>query len=505
MSALEEGEIAADEIEAVAAVKSSRFKPDVVSDEEPIPDFTLQDMADFLVLRQKVWYDKEILHKDNPLTDDPVLREWRICNIFREQDAGTRYMLGLLDRLDEMQASHEDKLLNIMIYRLINRAEVWEEYAGTDIFSVVDVEALFDKLEAASDEGVKVGSNTWRATSLDNLRDQALSLADGLDEIYAICTSAKELRTVHAVLSRGYGIGEFVAYQIAVDLKLVFPHLKNDDWVHVGGRGARGKGGHGGSMWALRRLADSPSEDVLDVAMRLRDTQDVWVPRELYDYQPPRDRLTIEDVDNLACEFRKYWFKRHGQGSLRRYGPEPVKVRREPGQRRSSGRGTRASESSNWETPPELFKQLHEEFSFTVDAAATVENALLGRFWTPEIDALRQPWAGERVYAFPPMHELSSWTAKAKHESERSISVILAPAYTETRWFNENVAHGASEIRFVRGMMQFWENKEPRPTVFQNALMVLVYKPGIHVPSVDLEYTYPGRKPVDKAGWTGWD
>lgn len=515
MSVIDEETIADDEVESAAAKpssRSSRFKADVVSDEVEVPDFTIEDVAKFLVLRQEVWYKKEVLKEEWPLTEDPVLKSFRICNIFREQDAGTR-------RLLEMLAEHGGdpktvKALNVAVYRLLNRADTWTKYIGwiPEHAMGETLANAFVDMGVAQELGEKILTRAWRATSLETLEQQASAIYEGLDEITAIAQTARSLRTLHAVLANGYGIGDFVAYQIAVDLKLVYPNLSNEDWIHVGGKGARGRQGHGGSMWMLRRLG-LPGEDALETAIRLRDTQESWVPAELWDYSPPRERfgLTLEDVDNLACEFRKYWFRLHGLGNLQRFGPEPVHSHTRTGSRRNGGgRGTRQSEATNWETPRELFKQLDEEFNFTVDAAATAENAKCEMFWTQDDDALSQAWTGHTVYVFPPFHELGLWTYKAKEEARSGVtSVILSPAFTETRWWFENVVEDAAEIRFVRGMVQFEENGEPRDTVYQNAVAVLVYRPKPSVlidpwPRIDLAYTYPGRKPVAKSGWTGW-
>lgn len=76
---------------------------------------------------------------------------------------------------------------------------------------------------------------------------------------------------------------------------------------------------------------------------------------------------------------------------------------------------------ANWRTPPDFFEKLHAEFGFTLDAAASDENALLGRdcgyagdhcdehqcwtvgrYFTEEDDAISQDWTGERVWCNPP-------------------------------------------------------------------------------------------------------
>ncbi|MCG8711080.1 hypothetical protein JHU04_004443 [Brenneria sp. 4F2] len=56
----------------------------------------------------------------------------------------------------------------------------------------------------------------------------------------------------------------------------------------------------------------------------------------------------------------------------------------------------RSSQSSDaWQTPDRVFNNLHREFGFTIDGAASANNAKLPRFWSRHDDALRQDWGGE--------------------------------------------------------------------------------------------------------------
>lgn len=52
-----------------------------------------------------------------------------------------------------------------------------------------------------------------------------------------------------------------------------------------------------------------------------------------------------------------------------------------------------SSACDEWETPPDLFEALNEEFHFTLDACALPETAKCPRYFTPEDDGLSRPWA----------------------------------------------------------------------------------------------------------------
>ena len=45
-----------------------------------------------------------------------------------------------------------------------------------------------------------------------------------------------------------------------------------------------------------------------------------------------------------------------------------------------------------YRTPPELFAAMHDEFCFSIDVAASRDNALCGAFFTEEDNSLSREW-----------------------------------------------------------------------------------------------------------------
>lgn len=111
-----------------------------------------------------------------------------------------------------------------------------------------------------------------------------------------------------------------------------------------------------------------------------------------------------------------------------------------------------SSKTDLWATPQEFFDELNKEFAFTTDVCAIPENAKCKRFFTPEMDGLKQEWNGV-CWCNPPYgKEIGKWVKKA---SESACTVVgLLPARTDTRWFHEHIL-GKAEIRFVRGRIKF--------------------------------------------------
>lgn len=127
------------------------------------------------------------------------------------------------------------------------------------------------------------------------------------------------------------------------------------------------------------------------------------------------------------------------------------------------------SKSNEWETPQDLFDRLNEEFKFTLDAAATPENAKCDRFFTYIQNGLAQSWEGERVWLNPPYGvDLPKWIQKAATEPSE-VTVMLIPARTDTRAWHSFIFDRA-DIRWIKGRVRFSGHKKDAP--FASAIVI---------------------------------
>lgn len=121
--------------------------------------------------------------------------------------------------------------------------------------------------------------------------------------------------------------------------------------------------------------------------------------------------------------------------------------------------------SDEFTTPDHIFATLHAEFNFTLDAAASPENAKLRHYFTKKQDALKLSWSDQRVFCNPPYSRgnVKNFVLKALDECQVGglsedrppcqLAVLLIPTYTERTWYAANRQH--FETRFVRGRLKF--------------------------------------------------
>jgi phage N-6-adenine-methyltransferase len=130
-------------------------------------------------------------------------------------------------------------------------------------------------------------------------------------------------------------------------------------------------------------------------------------------------------------------------------------------------RGIGAAEQYERETPDELFAELNREFGFDLDVCALPHNAKLPRFYTPEVDGLKQDWVGTCWMNPPYGRDAEKWIRKALEESRKGSTIVcLLPSRTDVRWFHDLVLPHA-EVRFIRGRLYFkgMANNAPFPSL----------------------------------------
>jgi len=127
--------------------------------------------------------------------------------------------------------------------------------------------------------------------------------------------------------------------------------------------------------------------------------------------------------------------------------------------------GTRNSD--DYATPIKFLKELNKEFSFDFDPCPLKS----------EIDGLTIEWNGN-IYINPPYSNIEPFIIKGIDEikaGRANTCVYLIPCRSDTKYWHNLVLEYASEIRFIKGRLNFNESKSPAPfpcvlVIFDNLL-----------------------------------
>lgn len=146
-----------------------------------------------------------------------------------------------------------------------------------------------------------------------------------------------------------------------------------------------------------------------------------------------------------------------------------------------------SSVTNNWRTPSELFLRLNAEFNFTMDIAAADDNHLVYNYYTEKNSALLDynPWVGN-IWCNPPYGRIqkdfiseAALRTRLNPYPETDLVVMLIPARTDTKIWQEFIFPHATQIRFLKGRLKFLDaqgnvcNTAPFPSavvIFTNSL-----------------------------------
>lgn len=282
----------------------------------------------FVCERQWVWHRRIRQELPPPWTDDLILQSERFTNVYRELDPGTQYVI---EHILEIDAPRPDKLFNVMLYRLVGRAETHATlgFQSLTSFNSSKMERILKNLRKSGRPPftaaymVSAYSSLGSCDKIENITRLFGALHVDFDDFFVRVDHCITPADVHATLSSAYGFGNFLSYQIMVDLLyplhvygnrglLPFSH---DDWA------SPGPGARRGIEMLLQPTVDRQG---LEVMYWLRDHQHAEFSRLGLEFPYLEDAhgnpiaISLANIQNCLCEFHKYVKIREGTGRGRR-------------------------------------------------------------------------------------------------------------------------------------------------------------------------------------------
>lgn len=263
-------------------------------------------LVQFVVRRENVRVRKE--RGDHaPWTDDEILRDYRFCNVHREDDATTRW-IAINWRYP--YRNERDLWLIMLMARLLNNVETLAEIDPT-----ATLEETRETVWARQRRGERVFNPAYMITTAGKKQDKIDYVFDLLTWLQkqrpeAHPTEGETLCSYHMLLGQWRGLGGFLAGQVVADLKYACPHLSvASDWHTFA---ASGPGSRRGMNRVLARpVRSSWQED--DWRLNIGKLR-TWTASPLRRHGI---ELHAQDLQNCLCEFDKYERVRLGEGRPR--------------------------------------------------------------------------------------------------------------------------------------------------------------------------------------------
>jgi hypothetical protein len=296
----------------------------------PEPTVVFDEYWRFACERQRI-YLRRLAGEAPPWTDDLILRGHRFTNAYRASDRVSQYLIRQVQYSGDAQTA-ADMVLRTLLFKFFNRIDTWElitSERGLPHASAFRRAEISDTLDKAFETGARIYSaayiippaSTYGATRKHHNHLALLEhmLQDGVVDQLLRCRSLQEL---YRALLACPSIGEFLAFQFAIDLNYseVFDFSEMEFVVP-------GPGAKEGVAKCFSSLGDLDQSDVM---RWVAETQEERLQTLGLNFPSLWGRpLQLVDVQNLFCEIGKYARMSHPQFTKAR-GRMRIKQRYEP-------------------------------------------------------------------------------------------------------------------------------------------------------------------------------
>lgn len=289
----------------------------------------VKQFAAFMVARQQVLLRRKA-GLPAPWTDDPVLRDNRFCNVFREDD---RVTIWIREHIREPFADHPNLWFMLAIARIINWPPTLDYLikvpgawpVDDDNFDPQSIEDVLTGL-AADKQKVYTGAYMIRSEPGSKHRYIAHTVLGRLwgdrEKLRPEIEAQDTLQGAWSLLQpdRYVGWGPFMVYEWVTDLRHTRYLRSAQDiysWANAGPGAIRG----------LNRLhkrmlgaATPAAQCCIEMQTLLSRANYCWggeFSKTFLTYLDDRPRFEMRDIEHSLCEFDKYLRTCSGQGTTR--------------------------------------------------------------------------------------------------------------------------------------------------------------------------------------------
>ena len=263
----------------------------------------------FAAKRQEIFYNR-INGKEFPWSTDPILNKHRFTNAYRAADRVSQYLIRNVMYNDALPSDPTEVLFRILMCKLFNKIETWEVLGAKlgivsyDTYKFGDYDFV---LSNAINSGKRIYSAAYIMPSgksffgYERKHSNHLKLIELIikEETHHKLTSAKTMQQAFEILKKFPGLGDFLAYQLLIDINYSnIINFSESEFV-VPGPGAKG-----GISKCFSDMGGLSEKEIIKL---VTDRQELECNRLGIDFRNLWGRrLHLIDCQNLFCEVDKY-------------------------------------------------------------------------------------------------------------------------------------------------------------------------------------------------------
>ena len=207
----------------------------------PVPRTHIYELYWYFAAERQRIFERRVAGNPPPWTVDPILQKFKFCNVFRASDRVSQYLIRYVAYHTE-PCSSEDRLFQIIAFRLFSKIETWQTVRCVlgrhPILQDLADGSFTDALEYAktSNGGLYTGAFILCASDAYGRQRKHLNHIELLRHMFLSGAIQKDLFASHSLeevytkLHKFPLLGDFMSYQIAIDLNYseLFAFSEND-------------------------------------------------------------------------------------------------------------------------------------------------------------------------------------------------------------------------------------------------------------------------------------
>jgi hypothetical protein len=266
----------------------------------------------FASLRQEVFFNR-IEGIEFPLTSDPIINKYKFTNVYRASDRVSQFLIKNVIYNENLPNSPKEILFRILLFKLFNKIETWELLSENFNLTWEDYDfQAYDRVLSNAISKNTIYSAAYIMPSCKSYFGHLRKHSNHLKLIELIINkntheflmSFKTMQECFELLKSFPGLGDFLAYQLVIDINYSqILNFSESEFV-VAGPGAKGG--------ISKCFNDTGGLSNVEIIKFMTDRQEKEFERlELSFKTLWGRRLQLIDCQNIFCEVDKYARVKH--------------------------------------------------------------------------------------------------------------------------------------------------------------------------------------------------